>query len=67
MSDVGRGSSAAARSSHDVIGPDIDLNIPDAHFGCGTGLRSCNVAMNRRPTEKQAPAGELAGFTALEH
>ena len=47
-------------------GPDIDLNFPDTHFGSGTGPRlSCYVAMDRRPTEEQALAGELAGFTAL--
>ncbi len=48
-----------------VTGPDIDLNFPDTHFGSGTGPRSCNVAMDRRLTEEQAPAGELAGCAAL--
>ena len=65
MSDVRRGSRRAPGSGHDVTGPDLDLNFPDTHFGCGTGLRLRDVAMNSRPTEKQAPAGELAGFTAL--
>ena len=65
VSDVQRGSSRASGSGQDVTGPDIDLNFPDTHFGSGTGPRSCNVAMDRRPTEEQAPAGELAGFTAL--
>jgi hypothetical protein len=67
VSDVRRGSSRAPGSGQDVrvTGPDIDLNFPDTHVGCGTGPQSCDVAMDRRPTEEQAPAGELAGFTAL--
>ena len=65
VSDVRRGSSRAPGSDQDVTGPDIDLNFPDTHFGSGTGPRSCDVAMDRRPTEEQAPAGELAGCAAL--
>jgi hypothetical protein len=67
VSDVRRGSSRAPGSGQDVrvTGPDIDLNFPDTHVGCGTGPQSCDVAMDRRPTEEQAPAGELACFTAL--
>ena len=67
MSDVGRGSRAAPRSGHDVTGPDIHLDFPDAQFGCtGTArLGSSDVAPDRRATEKQAPAGQLAGFGAL--
>ncbi len=61
VSDVQRWSG----SGLDVTGPDFDLNFPDTHFGCGTGLRLPDVAMDRRPTEKKAPAGELTGFTAL--
>jgi hypothetical protein len=57
--DVRRGSRSAPGSGHDVTGQDLDLNFQDTHFGCGTGLRMSNVAMDRRPT------GELAGFTAL--
>ena len=63
--DVLRGSRRAPSPGHDVTGPDIDLNFPDTQFRCGAGLRMSDVAMDRRPTEKQAPAGELAGFTAL--
>jgi hypothetical protein len=63
--DVRRGSNSASCPGHDVTGQDIDLNFPDAHLGCGTGLQSTDVAMDCRPTEKQAPGGELAGFTAL--
>jgi hypothetical protein len=67
LAGVGRpsGSSSASGSCHEVTGPDIDLNFPDAHFCSGTGLQICNVVMDRRPTEKQAQVGELAGFTAL--
>ena len=65
--DVLRGFRRATGSGHDVTGPYINLNFQDAHFGCRTGLISCYVAMDSRPTEKQAPAGELAGFTAPEH
>ncbi len=65
MSDVGRRSSAAARPGHAVTGPDINLDFPDAKLGCTTLLGSCNVAPDRRPTEKQVPAGKLAGFSAL--
>ena len=65
MSDVGRGSRAATRSGHDVTGPDINLDFPDAKLSCTARLGSCNVAPDRRPTEKQAPAGKLAGFGAL--
>ncbi len=65
MSDVRRGSRLAPGSGHDVTGLDFDLNFLDTHFGCGTWLRLQGVAMDRRLTEKQAPAGELAGFTAL--
>jgi hypothetical protein len=55
----------APGSGHDVSSPDVNLDLPDAHFGCTTGFGGCNMAMDRRPTKKQAPAGELAGFTAL--
>ena len=65
MSDVGRGSRAATRSGHDVTGPDINLDFPDAQFDCTARLGSSDVAPDRRPTEKQAPAGKLAGFGAL--
>ncbi len=65
VSDVRRESRSAPGSCHDVTGPELDLNFPNTHFGCGTGLRMSNVAMDRRPTEEQAPAGELAYFTAL--
>ena len=65
MSDVGRGSRAAPRSCHDVTGPDINLDFPDAKFGCTAQLGSSDVAPDRRPTEKQAPVGKLAGFGAL--
>jgi hypothetical protein len=33
VSNVGRGSSCAPCSGHDVTGPDINLNFPDTHFG----------------------------------
>ena len=65
MSDVGRGSRAATRSGHDVTGPDINLDFPAAQFGCTARLGSSDVAPDRCPTEKQAPAGQLAGFGAL--
>ncbi len=65
MSDIGRGSRAATRSGHDVTGPDINLDFPDAKLGRTARLGSSDVAPDRRPTEKQAPAGELAGFGAL--
>ncbi len=55
----------APGSGHDITGSDITLNFLDAQRSCRTGLRSSNVAADRRPTEKQAPAGELADFTAL--
>ena len=63
--DVRRGSRRAPGPGHDVTGPDIDWNFLNTQFRCGAGLRMSDVAMDRRPTEKQAPAGELAGFTAL--
>jgi hypothetical protein len=65
MSDVQRGSSSAPRSGHVVAGLDIDLDFPEAHAGCKTLLGSCHVALDRHPTEKQGPAGELDCFTAL--
>ena len=65
MSDVGRGSRAAPGSGHDVAGLDINLDFPYAQFGCTARLGSSDVAPDRRPTEKQAPAGQLAGFGAL--
>ena len=68
MSDVGRGSSAAPRSGHAVrvTGQDINLNFPEAQFGCTARLGSSNMVQDRSPTEKQAPAqGQLAGFGAL--
>ena len=65
MSDVGRGSRTATRSGHDVTGLDINLDFPDAKLSYTARLGSCNVAPDRRPTEKQAPAGNLAGFSAL--
>jgi hypothetical protein len=65
VSDVLHGSRSAPGSGNDVTGPDLDLNFPNTYFGCGTGLRMSNVAMDRCPTEEQAQAGELAGFTAL--
>ena len=65
MSDVGRGSRAAPRSGHGVTGQDINLDFSDAQFGCTALLGSSDVAQDRRPTEKQAPTGQLAGFSAL--
>ena len=65
MSDVGRRSRAAPRSGHDVTGPDINLNFQDSKFGSTARLGSSDVAPDRRPTEKQAPTGKLAGFCAL--
>ena len=67
MSDVGRGSRVAPHSGHDVTGQDINLDFPDseAQFGCTALLGSSDVAPDRRLTEKQAPAGQLAGFGAL--
>ena len=62
MSDVGRGSRATPRSGHDVAGPDINLDFPDAKFGCTTRLGSSDVAPDRHPTEKQALAGKLTCF-----
>ena len=62
MSDVGRGSRAAPGSGHDVAGSDINLDFPYAQFGCTERLGSSDVAPDRRPTEKQAPAGKLACF-----
>ena len=62
MSDVGCGSRAARCSGHDVTGPDINLDFPEAQFGCTARLGSSDVAPDRRPTEKQAPAGKLACF-----
>ena len=64
MSDVGRGSRAAPSSGHDVTGPDINLDL-QAQFGCTARLGSSDVEQDRSPTEKQAPAGQLAGFSAL--
>ena len=65
MSDVGRGSRAARCSGPDVTGPDINLDFPEAQFGCTARLQSRNVAQDRSQTEKQAQAGQLAGFSAL--
>ena len=65
MSDVGCGSRTTPRSGHDVTGQDINLDFPYAQFGCTARLGSSYVAPDRRPTEKQAPAGQLAGFGAL--
>ena len=69
MSDVGRGSRAAPRSGHDVAGPDINLDFPYAQFCCTARLGSSDVAPDRRPTEKQAPAGKFKlaclGYGAL--
>ena len=59
------GSCAAPRSCHDVTGPDINLDFPEAQFRCTARLGSSDVAQDRSPTEKQAPAGQLAGFGAL--
>ncbi len=69
MSDVGSGSSAAPCSCHDVTGLDINLDFPElgpeAQFGCMARLGSRNMAQDHSPTEKQAPAGQLASFCAL--
>jgi hypothetical protein len=67
VSDVLRRSrrARAPGSGHDVSSQDVNLDLPDAHFCCTTGFEGCNVAMDRRPTEKQALAGDFAGFTAL--
>ena len=65
VSDVRGGSRAAPRSGHYVTGPDLNSDFSETHFCCTARLGSCNVAPDRRPTEKQAPAGELSGFAAL--
>ena len=67
MSDVGRGSRAAPCSGHDVTGPDINLDFPEAQFGCTARLGSSNMAQDRSPTEKQAPAGQLPVSVHLAH
>jgi hypothetical protein len=66
VSDVLRGSSRAPGSGHDVTGQDIDLNFPDAHPGCGTGLQSTDVAMDGRPTEK-GPSWRAGWFHCTWH
>ena len=53
MSDVGRRSSAATRSGHDVTGTDINLNFPDSKFGSTARLGSSDVAPDRRPTRNR--------------
>ena len=65
VSDILRGSRCAPRSSHDVTGQDINLEFPDAKLRCTARLGSCDVQPDRRPTERQAPAGKLAGVGAL--
>ena len=66
LSDVGRGSRTVPCSSHDVTGPDINLDFPEAQFGCTARLGSSTVAQDSSQTEKHAPAqGQLAGFGAL--
>ncbi len=54
LAGVGRParSSTAPSSGHDVTGPDINLDFPEAHFGCTARLGSSNVASDRRQTEK---------------
>ncbi len=64
VSDIRRGSSRSIRSSHDVTGTDINLDFPKAQLGCEALFGSCHVA-DRRPTDKQAPTGDLTGFCAL--
>ena len=59
------GPAAPPRSCHDITGPDINLDFQEAQLGCEALLGSHQVAPDRRPTEKQAPAGELACFHAL--
>jgi hypothetical protein len=40
VTDVRRGSRSAPRSGHDVNGPDINLDFPEAQVGCKTRLGS---------------------------
>ncbi len=51
--DVLRGSRRAPGTFHDITGQDINLNFPDAQLRCRTGLRSSNVAVDRRPNENR--------------
>jgi hypothetical protein len=39
-------------SGHDVTGPDINLDLLEAHFGCTALLGSSNVEPNSSPNEK---------------
>ncbi len=65
VSDVRRGSSRSNCTGHDVTGLDINLDFQEAQIGCEARLGSCQVVPDHSLTEKQAPAGELAGFSAL--
>jgi hypothetical protein len=45
----------------------VVLDFPESHFGYIARLGSSDVVPDRCPTEKQAPAGELAGLLHLAH
>ena len=53
LSDVGSGSRTAPCSGHDVTGPDINLDFPEAQFGCTALLGSSNLEQDSSPTENR--------------
>ena len=65
MSDIRRRPSRAPSAGHDVAGPDLHLELPDAQVRLAAWFRSGDVAPYTRPVEKHAAVGKLARRRAV--
>jgi hypothetical protein len=65
MSDVRRGPRRVPPAGHDVAGPGLQLDLPDAHVRLAARFRSGDVVPYARPVEKHAAVGKFARRRAV--
>ena len=57
VSDVRRGSRRSSPAGHDIAGPGLHLDLPNAHVRSTAVFSSGDVAPDCTPIEKQAATG----------
>ena len=57
VSDVRRGSRRSTPARHDIAGPGLHLDLPNAHISLTAMFGSGDVAPDCAPIEKQAATG----------
>jgi hypothetical protein len=65
MSDVRRGPRSAPAAGHDVAGPGLQKDLPDAHVRIAARFRDGDVAPYTGPVKKHAAVGKLASRRAV--